>query len=144
MKKTALLLTQYERFGIIGNEEYIENYINEELEIDADMISDYNKYLIENGYNTYESDLEILLYGREPLEVARMTFYGDFRFADDYHKFNGYGNIDSFSERQVINEMKENRDFLTWYIEKNDLIDFESDEVQNAIEEANKLIKAGY
>lgn len=144
MKNTALMLTQYERYGSIGNDEYIEYFIDEELEIDENMISDYNKFLANNNYETYESDLEVLLCGREPLEVARMTFYGDFRFADDYHKINGYGNIDSFSEYQVVREMKKNKDFLYWYIEENDLIDFEDDFIAGAIKEANNLIKAGY
>ena len=26
---TALMLTQYERYGTVGRDEYIENYINE-------------------------------------------------------------------------------------------------------------------
>lgn len=144
MKNTALLLTQYEKYGIIGKDEYIENYINEELDVDAYMIDDYNEYLIANCYEPFENDLEMMLYGREPLEIARMTFYGDFRFAEDYHRFNGYGNIDSFSEGQVVNRMKENRDFLKWYIEENDLIDFEDPEVIEVIEAANKLLKMGY
>lgn len=144
MKNTALMLTQYERFGTIGTDEYIENYIHEELEIDALMIGYYNEYLLEQGYEIYYDDLNEMLYGFTPIEVARMTFYGDFRFADDYHKFDGYGNIKSFSEYQVIERMKDDYDFLVWYIERNDLIDFESDEVIEVIEAANKLIALGY
>lgn len=144
MKNTALLLTQYEKYGVIGEDEYIENYINEELEVDASMIGYYNEYLANNGYETYFDDLNEVLYGFEPLEVARMTFYGNFKFAEDYHKFNGYGNIDSFSEYEIIREMKNDRDFLEWYIEENDLIDFEDPEVIEVIEAANKLLKMGY
>lgn len=144
MKNTALMLTQYERFGTIGTDEYIENYIHEELEIDALMIGYYNEYLLEQGHEIYYYDLNEMLYGFTPIEVARMTFYGDFRFADDYHKFDGYGNIKSFSEYQVIERMKDDYDFLVWYIERNDLIDFESDEVIEVIEAANKLIALGY
>ena len=144
MKNTALLLTQYEKYGTIGKDEYIENYINEDLEIDADMIGDYNEYLINNGYEPYESDLNVMLEGIDPVEVARKTFYGNFRFADDYFKFNGYANIDSFSEWQVIEEMKKDRDFLEWYIEENDLIDFDGEEVQAVIEEAKMLIACGF
>lgn len=146
MKNTALLLTQYERYGTIGKEEYIENFINEELFVDASMIYDYNVYLGNNGYEEYwDWDcLNEMLCNVEPIEIARMTFYGDFNFAADYHKFNGYGNIDSFSEWQVIQEMKEDRDFLEWYVEENDLINFESDEYLEAIQEANNLLAMGY
>ena len=33
MINTALLLTQYERFGSVGTDEYIENYIPQEIHI---------------------------------------------------------------------------------------------------------------
>lgn len=146
MRNTALLLTQYERYGTIGKEEYIENFINEELIVDESMISNYNEYLGNNGYEEYW-DLDFLnefLCNVEPKEIARMTFYGDFRFAADYHKFNGYGNIDSFDDWQVVQEMRNNRDFLMWYIEENELIDFESDEYIETIKEANNLLAMGY
>lgn len=144
MNNTALLLTQYERFGSIGKEEYIENFINEDLEVDADMIAAYNDYLSYNGYETYFSDLDMVLLCMDPVEAVRATFYGDFRFMDSYFKFNGYGNIDSFSEWQIVQEMKKDRDFLEWYIEENDLIDFESDEYMAVIKEANHLLAMGY
>lgn len=144
MRNTALLLTQYERFGTVGTDEYIENYINEELEVTADMIGAYNEYLLENGYEPYYSDLDIMLCGMTPTEAARCTFYGNFRFAADYHKFNGYANIDSFDDYQVIKEMENDHDFLKWYIEGNDLIDLEDEKVILVIAEANKLIAMGY
>lgn len=144
MKNTALLLTQYEKYGVIGEKEYIENYINEELEIDASMIGDYNEYLINNNYEPYFDDLDIMLEGMTPTQAARCTYYGKFSFADDYFQFNGYGNIDSFSEYEIIREMKNDRDFLEWYIEENDLINFEAPEVIEVIEAANKLLKMGY
>ena len=69
---------------------------------------------------------------------------GNFRFAADYHQFNGYANIDSFDEYQVIKEMENDHDFLKWYIEENDLIDLEGEDVILVIAEANKLIAMGY
>jgi len=141
MNKTALLLTAYERVGSVGTAEYIEMYIDE-MEVTADMIGDYNEYLSEQGYEQFFDDLEMMLDGFQPMDVARMTFYGDFRFAADFHRFNGYGNIDSFEEYEVVREMRNDRDFLQWYILQNDLIDFDS--IDEIIEEANELIDAGY
>lgn len=144
INSTALLLTQYERYGSIGKDEYIQYFIDEELELDERDISKYNYYLSENYYETYEDDLNELLYGMKPDEVARACFYGHFHYARDYHRFNGYGNIDSFEAYEVVQEMKNDTGFLSWLIEEYELIDFEDDEVIEAIKEANRLIKLGY
>ena len=144
MKDIALLLTQYETAGTIGRNEFLQYFIDEELEINENMISDYNEYLSENGYETYWDDLETMLSGMEPLEIARATFYGNFKFAAAYHQFNGYANIDSFEAWEIEKEMKSDKDFLEWYIEENCLIDWDSDELEKAVAEANKLLTLGY
>lgn len=36
-------------------------------------------------------------FNNNPYEVARATFYGDYRFNDDYVYFNAYGNLESFN-----------------------------------------------
>lgn len=141
---TAVLLTQYERFGSIGKDEFLENFINEELEITISMLSDYNEYLLNQGYETYFSfdDLEWMLEGSSPLEVIRMCYLGNFNYNDDYLQFDGYGNLKSFSEYEVIREMKDDLDFLKWYVEKNDLIEW--DEAENDISDANDLLAMGW
>lgn len=143
---TALLLTQYDRFGTVGKDEYFENFIDEELDVDLDMLNDYNEYLSDLGYEPYYmmDELEDILAGCSHIEVIRMTYFGKFNFADEIFQFNGYGNIDTFSEGQIIREMREDRDFLKWYVEQNDLIDFDSEKVQNDIEDANTLLAIGY
>ena len=147
MKNTALLLTQYEKYGSVGIEEYKQLLIDEELlpDLDESYISSYNEYLIENGFEPYENDLEMMIFGQDPMEVIRMTYYGDFNLCEDLYQFNGDGNIDSFSYGQVVNYMKKDRDFLKWYIEENfENFDLDSEEVKNTIDEANKLISIGY
>ena len=144
VKNVALLLTQYEQYGVIGTDEYLQYFIDEELELNEDNIADYNEYLAENGYETFFEDLDEALEGRTPSEIARMCFYGNFNYSYDLHRFNGYENIDSFESWQVVNEMKADTNFIKWYIEQNDLIDFNSDEVTEAIKEANELLKIGY
>lgn len=142
MNTRALLITQYDRFGGVGQQEYLENYIHEELDVNIDMLSDYNEYLINNGYEPFYDDLNDMLIGLEPMQIVQKTYFGKFNYSDDYYQFNGYENIDSFSEYEVIREMKNDTDFLKWYIEENDLIDW--DEAQKDIDEANELIKQGY
>ena len=144
VKNIALLLTQYERFGSVGMDEFKQLYKDEYLDMSTYYIGDYNEYLSEEGYEIYWNDLEEMLQGFNPLEVARMTFYGDFSFAADYHKFNGYANIDSFEEYQVLNKMTSDDGFKDWLIDRDGFDGFDDEEIEEIIEEANKLIKEGY
>ena len=144
MKDVALLLTQYEIYGSIGEEEYIQYFIDEELNLDESDIGSYNEYLSENKHEIYYSDFDDMLYGYSPQEAVRMTYFGKFKYCHDYFQFNGYNNIDSFTTYEVVREMKNDKKFLKWYIEENELIDFENEEVISAIRESNELIKKGY
>ena len=40
------------------------------------------------------------------LDVARAIYYGDYNYNDDYVRINGYGNLESFSEYDMIEEIK--------------------------------------
>jgi hypothetical protein len=144
MNTTAILLTQYEQYGSVGRNEFIENFIHENLDIDISMLSDFNEWLLNNHYEDdyIYDDLEEMLEGFNTMDAVRATYFGNFNYSDDYYRFNGYGNVDSLTDTEIVREMSDNRDFLEWYIEENDLIDW--DEADEIIEEANKLIKKGY
>lgn len=145
MNMNALMITQYERFGTVGHDEYIENFIHEELTIDCDdMLSDYNEFLL-NNHNADDyiyTDLEEMLQGYSAMEIVRMVSCGDFHYCDDYYRFDGYGNIETLTDTEIESEMRNNMDFLKWYIEEHDLIDW--DEAESDRDEANELIKQGY
>lgn len=146
MKNVGMMLTQYERFGSVGMDEYIQYYIDEELEINISMLSEYNEYLRENKYYDDEfmnwDELEEYLQGLEPLEIFKAGIRADFNWNHDYFNFNGYGNIRGYEEYEVVKTMKYNEDFLRWYVENYCDLDYE--EAEEAIEEANKLIQEGY
>lgn len=142
LKKLGFMATQYEKFGEITEDEIIEAFIDEELEIDIDMLLDYNEYLSRDGYETYFTDLDEALAGYTPLEIIQKTYFGNFNYSADYFKFNGYANIDSFTESQIVEEMKSDREFLRWYVEENCLLD--EDEIQEAIEHGNTFLAQGY
>ena len=40
------------------------------------------------------------------LDVARAIYYGDYNYNDDYVRINGCGNLESFSEYDMIEEIK--------------------------------------
>lgn len=134
------MATQYERFGNITESEVIDAFIDESLDVDIDMLSDYNEYLSENGFETYfdMEELDEMLSGLSPLEIIQKTYFGNFNYSDEYCQFNGYENIDSFSEYQVVEKMKKDRDFLRWYVEENELISDE--EMSKAIEYGGKFL----
>ena len=57
-------------------------------------------------YNNDE-DFFDTYFNNNPYEAVRATFYGDYRFNDDYVYFNGYGNLVSFN---YINEFVSDSD----------------------------------
>ena len=58
----------------------------------------------------YENDEEFfdMFFEGRPAEVARAIFYGDYNYNDEYIKFNGYENLESLSEYDYEELLKEN------------------------------------
>ena len=58
----------------------------------------------------YENDEEFfdMFFKGRPAEVARAIYYGDFNYNDEYIKFNGYGNLETLSEYDYEELLKEN------------------------------------
>lgn len=136
----AYQLTAYERFGGVGYDDYLE-LLADQLEITEEVIDEYIEYLAENGYDYIVRDIADLLEGTDPVEAARMIFFGNVKnWNDDYFRPNGYGNIESLSEWELIEEIENNRDFLRWYLDRTATIE----DVNEVLEQANELIRQGY
>ena len=60
--------------------------------------------------NVYNNDEEFfdIFFANNPAEVARAIYYGDFNYNDEYIKFNGYGNLETLSEYDYEELLKEN------------------------------------
>ena len=58
-------------------------------------------------YNNDDEFFDMFFEGR-PAEVARAIYYGDFNYNDEYIKFNGYGNLKTYSEYGYEKLLKEN------------------------------------
>lgn len=145
MKNAAYILTAYEHVGTVSRDEYIEMYIDEELEVTIDMIDEYNEYLSDNGDETYYSmdDLEDVLSCMTAVDAFNLGYFsGNFNMADDCFTFDGYGHLSSLSNFGMIREMADNKDFLRWYVENYE--DIDEEEIKAIVEEANRLIAAGY
>lgn len=145
IKEQALMLTAYETVGTVGKEEAIQFFCDEILDRNELEISDYNTYLEENGneeYMTFDYFHDERLAYMSPSEAFRLAYSSDISINDDYFRYNGYGNLESYTECHVYKEMCKDADFLKWYVEENDMIDW--DEMNQVITMSNELISQGY
>ena len=100
-----------------------ENLLNEikglllnDLDTLKDVVSELNSWNACLEYlDVYENDEEFFntFFENNPMEAVRATYYGDYNFNDNYVKFNGYGNIESFSEYGYEELLKENIEEIT-------------------------------
>ena len=95
--------------------EMLLNEIKELLLNDMDTLKDVVREL--DGWNNcldylivYENDEEFfdMFFKGRPAEVARAIHYGDFNYNDEYIKFNAYGNLETLSEYDYEELLKEN------------------------------------
>ena len=77
----------------------------------SEKLSIFNNYCIEHG----DADNEIHSFDEEffetyfsnPMEAARATFFGEIEsWSDEYIKFNGYGNLESMTEYEVLEDIE--------------------------------------
>lgn len=59
-------------------------------------------------WNNDEEFFEVFFEGKSPMEVARAICYGDYKYSDDYVKFNGYGNLVSYNQWELEMEFVDN------------------------------------
>ena len=151
VSETAFQLTAYERYGCINFEDYLKDVFKAQINEKTCnyYLSDYNEFCIKT--NQYDSsiyhinDFDEVFAGVKPYEIARMVFHGSFTTGKAYFTYNGDGNIKSLEEYEVTKEMRENTEFLEWYIENN----IENDNYYEGFKEdclkvAYELLKLGY
>lgn len=111
---------------LLTNESELGSVIAEINSIDSSL--EYLEYY-ENDEYFFE-----MFFPNNSFEAIRAAYYGDYNFNDDYVRFNGYGNLESFNEWDLMKEYKDNIDDV---VEK--LI--EHHEEVDITEELSKLIE---
>ena len=100
--------------------EMLLNEIKGLLLNDLDTLKDAVREL--NSWNdcldyldVYENDEEFfdMFFEGIPAELARAIYYGDFNYNDEYIKFNGYGNLETFSKYDYEELLEENIEEIT-------------------------------
>ena len=84
----------------------------------------------------YENDEEFfdMFFEGRPAEVARAIYYGDYNYNDEYVKFNAYENLESLSEYDYEELLKENIEEITEnLIEYAEYISIDSEELENLL-----------
>ena len=84
--------------ALLGNEEELMSIVQE--------IYNYNGSL--ETLNFYENDKEFFntFFLDNPMRLAMLISYGDYRYHNDYVRFNGCGNLESFDRYELIQELK--------------------------------------
>ena len=95
------------------NYEEIKNYLLDHVnEIDnmRSMISEINSIDGSLNYLEYwdnDEDFFDIFFHNDLMEVVRSSYYGDYNYCDDYVKFNGYGNLESANEYDLVKRYEE-------------------------------------
>ena len=78
----------------------------------SEKVDIYNRYCEESSH--YDDTLYIFdeeffyTYFNDPMEAARAVFFGNIQsWNDEYIKFDGYGNLESFSDYDVEQEIED-------------------------------------
>lgn len=143
IEHSAYMLTAYEMWGLIDVKQYgIDEIIIPYLDglDDSDLIGAYNEFADEDGSEPYYSNDEELFCGMDPMEAVRCTYYGNYNLMDEYAKFNGYGNVDTYSAYQVRQSIMKEDEFLSWVYDNY----YEDDKKEEREAATLELVKQGY
>lgn len=79
----------------------IKEYLLTHLEEAKRLVREINSYDCSLGYlEVFENDEEFFdtFFCESPNEAVRSALYGDYTYTDDYVRFDGYNNLESFDE----------------------------------------------
>lgn len=143
IQEHAVQLTAYEKWGNIDFEDYLKDLIQEHIEDTYffDLIESYNEYLSKNAYEEiYINDEDFFqMFFESPYEAVRATQYGDYKYNDDFVRFNGYGNLESYSLVELEREIKEDTSYIDFILEN--IEEYELEEINKVIENQEQIIK---
>ena len=96
--------------------ENIKNYLLKYVDELGDLISEINS--IDNSLEYLEcwnndDDFFNTFFSNNPTEAVRSAYYGNYNYCDEYVRFNGYGNLESFNQWQLEREYKYYIDDIT-------------------------------
>ena len=94
----------------------IKGLLLNDLDTLKDAVRELNSWNACLDYlDVYNNDDEFfnMFFEGKPAELARAIYYGDFNYNDEYIKFNGYGNLETFSKYDYEELLEENIEEIT-------------------------------
>ena len=82
----------------------------EEIHALIDNVNSFNGSLMHLDYNYNDEEFFDVYFGINTIDAVRSVCYGDYKFEDEFVKFNAYGNLESANKYEVMaayNEYKE-------------------------------------
>lgn len=89
----------------------------------------------------YENDEDFFntFFEGKPFEAVRAAHYGEYKYSDDYVRFNGYANLESFQYFSVEDLEEYPANIAEYAIENRDEFDmFDFDELESELEDSNE------
>lgn len=124
-------------------EKKLREYLLNDAEELRDVVNELNRW---NGCLEYlefwendEEFFELFYSGKNGLEIARAICHGNYRYNDDYVRINAYDNLESYTEDEMVEEMKNSIDeIVDRLIEEHDGYLDLSDDIKEIFEEAEE------
>lgn len=115
----------------------IKGLLLNDLDTLQDVVRELNSWNACLDYlEVYNNDDEFfdMFFEGKPAELARAIYYGDFNYNDEYIKFNGYGNLETFSKYDYEELLEENIEEITEnLIEYAEYISIDSEELDDLL-----------
>ena len=92
------------------NYEEIKDYLLNHVDEIGDIIIEINSIDSSLDFLEYWDNDDLFFntfFYNNPSEAVRSSYYGDYNYCDDYVRFNGYGNLESFNDYDLEKEYKE-------------------------------------
>ena len=119
----------------------IKNYLLDNMDELKDVVVSLNSW---NGslerLDVYHNDEEFFnMYFREnPMEAVRASYYGDYDYMEEFVRFDAYGNLETLTEHQYEEELKDYIDeIVDLLIKYQAYVDY-SDELGELLEKLNE------
>ena len=115
----------------------LESYLLDNMDVTGYMVRELNAWCgcLEHLEYFDMEELDLVLEGYTPSEVANRIFYGDFNPNDEYFRFNTYANLESANNWDIEEEYRDNiSEIASYIVEYKDNIDINDEGLQEILD----------
>ena len=115
----------------------LESYLLDNMDVTGYMVREINAWggRLEHLEYFDMEELDLVLEGYTPSEVANRIFYGDFNPNDEYFRFNAYAKLESANEWEIQEEYRDHiSEIASYIVEYKDNIDIYDEGLQEILD----------